>query len=100
MFALLEPVSAPAADAWGFGWEALVALGTLGLAVATGGLAWLTKRLASAARDDERAQWRPVLVPDRYRNSRGMPLQIGQGAAEVVIRMRNAGRGPALHIRS
>lgn len=40
------------ASPWGFGWEALVAIGTLLLAVATGGLAWSTRNLASKTAEE------------------------------------------------
>jgi len=40
------------ADPWAFGWDALVAIGTLLLAATTAGLAFLTRRLAAASTAD------------------------------------------------
>jgi hypothetical protein len=49
-------MSALAADPspWKFGWEALVAIGTLVLAAATGGLAWSTRSLAKKTAEEVR----------------------------------------------
>lgn len=41
-----------AASPWEFGWEALVAIGTLGLALATAALAWSTRNLAKETADE------------------------------------------------
>jgi hypothetical protein len=46
-----------------FGWEALVAIGTIFLALVTAGLAWSTRRLAAATASEVEAQRRPILVP-------------------------------------
>jgi hypothetical protein len=80
-----------------YGWEALVAIGTLSLATFTGWLAWTTRKVALADLADLRAQWRPMLVPT------GGPMfgadeETGQWKATVPI--RNAGRGPALYVRA
>jgi hypothetical protein len=40
------------ADPWEWGWDALVAIGTLALAVVTVVLAWSTRRMARAAAQD------------------------------------------------
>ncbi|WP_329317257.1 hypothetical protein OG723_44545 (plasmid) [Streptomyces sp. NBC_01278] len=95
------------ASNWVFGWDALVALGTLILAVATAIVAGFTARLASRTRDlakestaDQRAQWRPVLLPaSTFMNPDMPPLSYFDGPG-VLIRIRNAGRGPALHVRA
>src|SRR5947207_1820977 len=52
----------PETSAWAFGWEALVALGTIGLALATTVLAWSTRRVAQATQAEISASWRPVLT--------------------------------------
>jgi hypothetical protein len=41
-----------ATSSWQFGWEALVAIGTLALALATVGLAWSTRNLASETAEE------------------------------------------------
>ena len=48
---------------WSFGWDALVALGTLALAGSTIFLALRTAALARSTATDVAAQDRPVLVP-------------------------------------
>lgn len=82
------------------GWDAAVAVGTLLLALMTGGLAWFTSRLASKTADlatdtaaEVRAGVRPVLLLEieDYR-----PVF---SADDDVLRLRlyNAGQGPALN---
>src|SRR4051812_23825245 len=73
------------------GWDMFVALGTLGLAIFTAALAWTTRGLARASSADQRAQWRPVLVPAHQRVDEPEP-----GICEIDL--RNAGRGPALGV--
>jgi hypothetical protein len=51
------------AEQWDWGWDALVALGTLALALATFALAIGTFLTARAAGQEVRAKWRPVIVP-------------------------------------
>jgi hypothetical protein len=51
------------ASAWTFGWEALVAIGTLALAGVTLFLVLSTRRLAMQTALEVEAQWRPILVP-------------------------------------
>ena len=46
-----------------FGWDALVAIGTLVLAGATATLAWKTKNLADESSKEIAAGIRPVLAP-------------------------------------
>ena len=58
------------AGAWTFGWDALVALGTIGLAFVTALLAWLTRGVYEEA------------------NNR------------LIVPLRNSGRGPALFVRT
>jgi hypothetical protein len=80
---------------WEFGWDALVAIGTLALAIVTGWLAFSTRSLARESAADIKAQWRPVILPGlgdkealRYENER------------LEVRVVNADRGPALFVRA
>lgn len=68
-----------------------VALGTIVLAIGTVALAFFTYRLASATRKEERAQWRPVLIPFTDLIER-------VGDREFRLRLQNVGRGPALGV--
>ncbi|MGW2612898.1 hypothetical protein ACWC4A_52930 [Streptomyces mirabilis] len=103
---LLE-VATESASKWAWGWEALVAIGTGILAVATGGLALFTatlasrtSRLADEGAADQRAQWRPVVLPvyDEIKNG---DIALGRDSKRMilVVGLHNAGRGPALHVR-
>ncbi|MFF4227989.1 hypothetical protein [Streptomyces sp. NPDC001820] len=98
------------ADPWGMGWEALVALGTLILAAFTAvlarftfGLASRTRELANVGAADQRAQWRPVLLPagDRlaYEHFSVDGIWYDTTGQVLGISITNAGRGPALHVR-
>lgn len=78
---------------WAFGWEALVAIGTLLLACVTAGLAWLTRTLAKSSAADVRSQWRPVILP-------GTKLAYDPDGKLLVVAIRNSGRGPALFVRT
>jgi hypothetical protein len=88
-----------ATNPWGFGWEALVALGTLVLALATFYLALRTSTLAKASEAEMRAQWRPVILPGSDSTpERAIVYDDSEGS--LHMRVRNAGRGPALFIRT
>lgn len=84
-----------ATTAWTFGWEALVAVSTFFLAAVTAVLAWLTKRVAAASQADVQAQWRPLLLP-------GSPERLSwdDTTRELCVPVRNAGRGPAIFVRT
>jgi hypothetical protein len=84
----------PPPDPWAFGWDALVAIGTLTLALATAGLALLTRRVAKASAADLRSQWRPVILPGE------LGPNYDAGAQRQYVRIRNAGRGPALSVQT
>jgi hypothetical protein len=86
---------------WTFGWDALVAVGTLSLAAVTGGLAFLTWRLAAATAAEARSQARPALIPaQEYDDPRTLaPLEHRAASGELHVSIRNAGRGPALFVR-
>lgn len=76
---------------WALGWEALVAIGTLGLAVATVVLAAQTRALARQTTKDVEAQFVPILLPgDRP----------AQSSWQLCVEVRNAGHSAALHIRA
>lgn len=91
------------------GWEALVALATLGLAFVTYRLVAATVTLAGTARDELDAAWRPVMLRDRDRTrERTLPSgTLGShtyedpaisdpAAAAVTFRMVNQGQGVAI----
>lgn len=78
-----------------WGWDALVAIGTLALAAVTAWLAWSTRALARASRNDERAQWRPVLVPDSRAS-----VDYDEGTGVMAFEVRNVGRGPAFGVNA
>ncbi|WP_326673478.1 hypothetical protein [Streptomyces canus] len=115
------PLAAAEPDRWAAGWDMLVGIGTLGLAVGTVLLASFTLALARRTRDLARdsaaalrAQWRPVLLPATERppeasewNAKGgvsmtMPvsyLTYNSAAQVLTVRIHNAGTGPALYVR-
>jgi hypothetical protein len=76
---------------------AVGAVGTLLLAAATVVLAISTKKVADGTADELRAQWRPVLIPTGTREDRTRP--VGNGQPNLILRIRNSGRGPALFVR-
>src|SRR4051794_11432805 len=80
---------------WAFGWEALVAVGTLALAGGTAWLAWTTRSVARATQAELAAAWRPLLV------FHSASVEQRDGPADVRILLfavRNDGRGPALSV--
>jgi hypothetical protein len=79
---------------WDWGWDTLVALGTLGLAIFTALLAFATNKLAAASRADEEAQWRPVLVSA----AASAPVSYDEQDGELAFEVRNVGRGPAFGV--
>jgi hypothetical protein len=89
------------ATAWTFGWEALVAIGTLGLAFVTFLLVRTTKRMVKTASDELtlekqriEASQRPYVLP----TPSGRWIE-GQTPRNEVLPIRNAGGGVALNIR-
>lgn len=93
---MVFPGATMAAFEWG--WDTVVALGTLGLAVFTGALAWSTRALAQATRKDHQAQWRPVVVAE----SDGVVGVTTDSGGRIVlgIDVRNVGRGPAFAVQA
>jgi hypothetical protein len=83
------------ASGFSLGWDTFVAIGTLGLAAGTVWLAWLTRKLAVASRDDERAQWRPVISPGRT-----APVEYDDTTGAMGFEIRNVGRGPAFGLNA
>jgi hypothetical protein len=82
---------------WALGWEALVAVGTIGLALFTAWLAWTTRKLARTTGEDVRAGSRPVVI-DVAGGSPTARTAEGANFGEVRLVVRNGGRGPALNI--
>ncbi|MEU1192336.1 hypothetical protein [Streptomyces sp. NPDC005859] len=110
-------------DPWSLGWDFFVAVGTILLAGVTVWLAWSTRKLSKEAAADQRAQWRPVIVPNIDRpGGRGLPTElvpvvmsafrqnnepalhyeknVKAGDPLLGVSCRNAGRGPALQVRA
>lgn len=83
------------AASWEFGWDALVAIGTIGLAVFTAGLAFSTRLLASASRAEQRAQWRPMIIVGEDTSADYVPDE-----GIFLVSIRNVGRGPALGVHA
>jgi hypothetical protein len=86
--------------AWAFGWEALVAIGTLALAVFTAWLALSTRSLARETSRELRATWRPVLVVDNVTSAVWLRFFDGHDTGTLRFTLRNDGRGPALGLEA
>src|SRR5262249_8498256 len=93
------------ASSWALGWDALVAIGTLTLAVFTWRLARATRRLAGETAqlaretaDEIAASFRPVIVPP----TEGVRTLLDEAPDGVTLRIdiTNGGAGPATFIRS
>ena len=80
---------------WDFGWEALVAVGTLSLAGFTVWLAWSTRKLAKETAQDVAATFRLVLIDagDGWAAYSYPGNEGGSGSVAV----KNVGPGPALN---
>jgi hypothetical protein len=88
-----------AVNPWEWGWETFVAIGTVLLGAATVGLAWSTRALAKASEADLLAQWRPAILPALDPMS-GRAIEYFDPTGFLLVRIRNAGRGPAHYIRT
>jgi hypothetical protein len=92
------------AHPWEFGWESLVAIGTLSLAAVTGYLSWKTRTLAQATTNEVAAQSRPLLVPGRRGPAPStfpdQPIHYDIDEGQFVITIRNDGSGPAFFVRA
>lgn len=71
--------------------DSVVAYATAILALGTVALAFFTYHLAAAAGSGQRAQWRPVLIAASKEVDESVD-------GEVLIEVRNVGRGPALGV--
>ncbi len=80
---------------WALGWEALVAVGTLLLAGYTARLAFFTRRSVEAARDEQSATWRPVVLP--LASKTGVRDLSEEGLTLDVV-ITNKGSGPAFDV--
>ncbi len=81
-----------------WGWDFFVAIGTLGLAGFTAWLARATRDLATAGREEQRAQWRPVVVPGVDEDVREQTDH--DGRIHLTLTVRNIGRGPAFSVQA
>jgi hypothetical protein len=92
------------AGPWTLGWDSLVAVGTVGLALATYLLVRSTRRLAQATADELRASWRPILLPDRAgpypQDERFGEIVYDAEKLTLALAVHNSGRGPALYVRT
>jgi len=84
------------AGPWTLGWEFVLAGVTLLLALFTGWLAWVTRRLARTTALEVQSQSRPILVPV-YGTFRVTQPDSGREFA-VELGIRNIGAGPALRV--
>jgi hypothetical protein len=80
-------------DPWEWGWDSLVALGTIGLAFVTLLLAVASFLTARAAAQDVRADWRPVIVP-----ASDVEVDWASNQDLVILRIRNIGQGGAYDV--
>jgi hypothetical protein len=83
---------------WALGWETCVAAGTLVLAVSTWTLAGQTRRSVEAARDEQSAQWRPMVLPDVARSWVRDPDDVDALPQMNVVLDNHEGRGPAFSV--
>jgi hypothetical protein len=83
---------------WTFGWEALVAIGTIALASGTVYLAWATRGVAEATNAELAADWRPVMLVRTLNERTDQPRADCRLEPERIdVSCRNVGRGPALN---
>jgi hypothetical protein len=73
-------VLAAESSPWEFGWEALVAIGTLALALATAGLAWSTRRLAARTTEEVELSGRLVEESQRQAHATQRQAQVAHDA--------------------
>jgi hypothetical protein len=90
---------------WEFGWDALVAIGTVTLAGVTGVLAAITSRMASKTSDlaaetaeDVRSGVRPALIDAAGRAKPTLSMDGRFDVGMLTLSVGNAGRGPALNV--
>ena len=99
----------PDAGVWTFGWDALVAIGTIGLALVTGYLAWQTRGSVREIRNEAAAIGRQVGLEREQLVAMHRPLvyphastawvnKLALGVPNPDILLRNTGSGPAYNI--
>ena len=87
-------------------WDALVGIGTVLLGLATFWLGWHTRNLAVTSAADLQTQSRPIILPgsNSIRDGTAMialPLaSFDPISGTLSVLVRNAGRGPALYVRT
>jgi hypothetical protein len=81
-----------------WGWDALVAVGTLGLAAGTFLLAWTSRALAKRSAEDVRSQWRPALVPSEKAEPSFKASELSEEQSILTVEVRNVGQGAAYTI--
>lgn len=79
-----------------WGWDALVAIGTIGLAIGTFLLAWSTRNAARATASEVRAQWRPAIAPTA--DVEVDYVTDTSDIAMMILGIRNVGRGAAYYV--
>lgn len=80
---------------WNWGWDSLVAIGTLALAAGTVGVMIFTARLASRTAQDIAGQHRPFVTTAPGSGAAFIPA-----SAELVLSVFNTGPGPALDVQA
>ncbi|HKF83607.1 MAG TPA: hypothetical protein VKB23_11670 [Solirubrobacterales bacterium] len=81
-----------------WGWDALVAIGTIGLAVGTFMLAWTSRIAAKRAAEEVRSQWRPALVPGKHAEPSFKASELDEEKFLLIFEVRNVGRGAVYYI--
>lgn len=81
-------------DPWIFGWDAILAIVTGVLALATIIVAFVTKGVAKATAAEVRAQNQPMLIPVAFEPAE--PISFDRDGISVDV--QNGGKGPALAI--
>jgi hypothetical protein len=82
------------ADPWLFGWDAILAIITGVLALATIVVAFVTRGVANATAAEVRAQNQPVLMPFAYEPAE--PIDFSSDG--IAIEVKNGGKGPAFEV--
>ena len=85
---------------WDFGWDSLVAIGTLALALFTVWLAWSTRRLAKQTSDEVAADFRPVLIDAQQGTVQIDYPQVAGQEGTTRVAVQNVGPGPAMNTKA
>jgi hypothetical protein len=81
-------------EPWLFGWDAILAIVTGALALATIVVAFVTRGVANATADEVRAQNQPVLMP--FSHEPGEPINFSNDG--ISLEVKNGGKGPAFGV--